>query len=72
MATGSQFFPFLEHFDAIAFVNKCQATDVQQELFPSIVKSKNAKKGNIQLLVAIRGSQTSVLKCSINFTWKHR
>ena len=39
-ATGSRFFPFLERFDAITF----ETSSHRQELFPSVVRSKNAPK----------------------------
>ena len=57
-ATGVVLF----HFWSVVTPSRLQrqAIDVQQELFPSVVRSKNAP--NIVLPVAVHGSRTSVLK----------
>ena len=63
-STGSWIFPSLERFDAIGFVmsnrkhkNKSFAVHGNEQ--------NHAKKENIRLPVAVRGSKTSVLKFPI-------
>ena len=59
-STGSCIFPSLERFDAIAFVTSNRRH--KKKSFPVRGKKQNhAKKENIRLPVAIRGSKTSVL-----------
>ena len=60
-ATGSRIFSFLERFGAIAFVTSSHRRPTKA--FPvRCEEQKCAKKGNIRLPVAVRGSQASVLK----------
>ena len=60
-ATGSRFFPYLERFDAITFVTSSHGRPTRN-FFVRCEEQKRAKKGNIRLPVAVRGSRTSVLK----------
>ena len=60
-STGSWIFPSLERFDAIAFVMSNRKH--KNKSFAVHGKEQNhAKKENIRLPVAVRGSKTSVLK----------
>ena len=60
-STGSCIFPSLERFDAIAFVTS--SSRYKNKSFPVHGKGQNhAKKENIRLPVAGRGSKTSALK----------
>ena len=63
-STGSWIFPSLERFDAIAFVMSNRKH--KNKSFAVHGKEQNhAKKENIRLPVAVRGSKTSVLKFPI-------
>ena len=60
-STGSCIFHSLERFDAIAFITSNRRHE--NKSFPIHGKEQNhAKKENIRLPVAVRGSKTSVLK----------
>ena len=64
-STGSCIFPSLERFDAIAFVTSNRRH--KKKSLPVRGKKQNhAKKENIRLPVAVRGSKTSVLKFPSN------
>ena len=65
-STGSCIFPSLERFDAIAFVTSNSRH--KNKSFPVHDNEQNhAKKENIRLPVAVRGSKTSVLKFPLFF-----
>ena len=65
-STGSCIFHSLEHFNTIAFETSNRRHKIKS--FPVHGKEQNhAKKENIRLPVAVRGSKTSMLKFSI--TW---
>ena len=60
-STGSRIVSFLERLDVITFVTSSHRRLTRA--FPiRCEEQKRAKKGNIRLPVAVRGSRTSVLK----------
>ena len=55
MATGNRIFSFLERFDAITFVTSSHRRPTRAFIV-RCEEQKRAKKGNIRLPVAVRGS----------------